>query len=100
MATRSAPRPDGRITSISPSRTTKNGTLVWPPSINTSPRVVGRSNPWLAIREICALLSTGNRSGAFALVRGAEGVVALAIDIVNHSEGLRPSDSHTPPLAQ
>src|SRR5712671_814310 len=33
------------MTSISPAFSTKNGTLVWPPSINTSPRVIGRVTP-------------------------------------------------------
>src|SRR2546428_14101414 len=86
MAIKRSPRPEGRITSISPALTTKNGTSVWPPSINTSPRVMGRINPWEAIREICVVLSTGNKSGAFALVRGVEGVAA--VDIIRHL-GLR-----------
>src|SRR6185503_12338623 len=78
MAIKRSPRPEGRITSISPAFTTKNGTSVWPPSINTSPRVMGRINPWEAIREICAVLSTGNKSAAFAaLKRGIEGVLAV-----------------------
>ena len=68
------------MTSISPAFTTKNGTLVWPPSINTSPREIGRITPWEAIRAICAALSSGNMSAAFAaLVKGVEAVVALDI---------------------
>jgi hypothetical protein len=38
---------------------------------------MGRINPWDAIREICVVLSTGNKSGAFALVRGVEGVATV-----------------------
>ncbi len=85
MATRRAPRPEGRITSISPAFTTKNGTLVWPPSIKTSPRVIGRFNPWEAIREICAVLNSGNMSAAFAALklRGVEAVVAFDIVYAN-----------------
>ena len=59
------------MTSIAPAFSTKNGTSVWPPSINTSPRVIGRITPWEAIRAICAELSVGNMSAAFAaLVSG------------------------------
>src|SRR5215813_10435901 len=75
MAIGRSPRPEGRITSISPAFTTKKGTLVWPPSINTSPRVTGRVTPWQAILAICAQLSFGKRSAAFgALLRSVEGV--------------------------
>jgi hypothetical protein len=71
--------------SISPAFTTKNGTSVWPRSINTSPRVIGRITPWKAIRAICAELSVGNMSAAFAaLVRGVERLIpvtsSLAVD--------------------
>src|SRR3954466_15546101 len=61
------------MTSISPAFTTKKGTFVWPLSINTSPRVMGRITPWQAIRAICAAVSVGNISDALAaLVSGVE----------------------------
>src|SRR5687767_3020041 len=70
---RRSPRPDGRMTSISPAFNTKNGTSVRPPSIKTSPRAIGRSTPWAAIRAICADVSVGNMSAASgALVSGVD----------------------------
>src|SRR5262245_11917185 len=75
MAIKRSPILEGRITSISPAFTTKNGTSVWPPSINTSPRVIGRITPWEAIRAICAELTVGNMSAAFgALERSVDRV--------------------------
>src|SRR6476619_5719598 len=81
------------MTSISPAFTTKNGTFVWPPSINTSPRVIGRITPWEAIRPICAALSSGNMSAAFAeVVSRVERVVSvtssLALDTMCSREPL------------
>src|SRR5262245_55823980 len=78
MAIRRSPRPEGRITSISPAFTTKNGTLVWPPSINPSPRVIGRITPWEATRAICEALSAGNMSAAFGpLVKSVDRVAPV-----------------------
>src|SRR5258708_25096601 len=70
------------MTSISPAFSTKNGTLVWPPSINTSPRVIGRITPCEAIRAICTELNTGNMSAAFAAL---ESSVERAVLLTRHS---------------
>src|SRR5262245_53749394 len=73
-----SPRPEGRITSISPDLTSKKRTLAWSPAINTSPHVMGRITPRLAIRAICAELSLGNRSAAFgALLSSVERVISV-----------------------
>src|SRR5215470_11080976 len=76
-----SPRLDGLTTSIAPARTTKNGTSVWPSSISTSPRAIGRITPCAATRAICAGLSPGNRSAAFGeLESGVESVMSVHID--------------------
>src|SRR5690349_6423720 len=75
-----SPRIDGRTTSIAPVSTTRNGTSVWPGSISTSPRVIGRRRPCAATRDIWAALSTGNISAASgALVSG--GAPSIGVDI-------------------
>jgi len=74
------------MTSISPAFSTKNGTLVWPLSINTSPRVIGRITPCEAIRAICAELNTGNMSAAFA---APESSVERAVSVTDPLVGGR-----------
>jgi hypothetical protein len=92
------PRPEGRTISISPAFTTKNGTSVWPSSINTSPRVIGRITPWEAIRAICAELSVGNMSAASgALVRGVERVVSVTSSLA--LDGMCERNVDTPDFA-
>ena len=82
------------MTSISPDLTTKNGTLVWPPSINTSPRVIVRITPRDAIRAICAGLNVGNMSAAWgALVSSVER--AISCDMVTRpGQQVRPERRH------
>src|SRR5262245_31771184 len=92
---RRSPRPEGRMTSISPALTTKKGTFFWPLSINTSPRVIGRTRPWEAIRAICSAVSAGNRSDAVApLESSVERSVSVTIVSrpVTHADLREPLD--------
>src|SRR5262245_9159685 len=95
---RRSPRPDGRMTLISPAFSTKNGTSVWPPSINTSPQVAGRVTPWEAIRAICADVSVRNRSAAYgALVSGSDGMGS--VNTSRTSDGLWERNVNMPDVA-
>src|SRR5260370_21353909 len=81
------------MTSISPDFSTKNGTLVWPLSINTSPLVIGRITPCEAIRAICAELNTGNRSAAFSEL---ESRVEGGVSVTRNSLWAAHPETHLP----
>src|SRR5262245_26950973 len=86
------------MTSISPALTTKNGTSVWPPSIKTSPRVMGRVTPWEAIRAICAEVRVGNRSAASAALESGVDQVGGA-DMSRAFDSPCEGDVDTPDVA-
>src|SRR5215467_2482435 len=64
MTTRVSPRLDGRMISISPLFTAKNGTTGSPASMRISPRATERTLPRAAMRSICAGVSVGNMSAS------------------------------------
>src|SRR4029077_19960608 len=68
-----SPSGDGRMISISPLFTTKNGTTGSPASTRMSPRETERITPCAAIAPICAPVSVGNMSASREALEGRSG---------------------------
>src|SRR5438105_3433273 len=80
-ATSVSPRLDGRMISISPALTTKNGTIGSPASMSTSPRAIGRTTPCVAIRAIWTGVRVGNMSASCEALTGGVKRTGAATDV-------------------